>query len=118
MLHLADHSESAQFWWQLAAGADHPVAVFCLHLLHLSRGENREAAVWQHRLLHHADHDFLHGLDQFAAHLDRHEPPGSPAVSGLETDFDRLTTRHRHESPVLLPARELANRLHHFALWN
>jgi hypothetical protein len=118
MLHLADHDESAQFWWQLAAGADNPIAVYCLHLLHLSRGETREAALWQHQLLHHADDDFLHGLDQFARHIDHHEPPGSPAISGLEAEFDRLANHHRQGSPVFLPAHELANRIQRFALWN
>lgn len=41
MLHLAGHPESAQFWWQLAAGADHGGAAYCLYLHHLGRGRSR-----------------------------------------------------------------------------
>ncbi|MBL1093138.1 MULTISPECIES: hypothetical protein [Streptomyces] len=33
MLSLADHPESAQFWWQFAAGAGNRAAAYCLHLI-------------------------------------------------------------------------------------
>ncbi|KRV50612.1 hypothetical protein AQ490_16265 [Wenjunlia vitaminophila] len=46
LLHLASHPESAQFWWQLAAGAGDRVAAYCLHLHHTARGEAREAQHW------------------------------------------------------------------------
>ncbi|MFD5557637.1 hypothetical protein ACFWIA_27825 [Streptomyces sp. NPDC127068] len=118
MLHLADHSESAQFWWQLAAGADHGAATYSLHLLHLSRGETREATFWQDQLRHHISDDFLQGLDQFVAYVGRHDPPGSPAAvatTSLEVEFDRLSARSRL---VFLPGRELADRLHCFAIRN
>ncbi|MBY8889296.1 hypothetical protein K7472_31305 [Streptomyces sp. PTM05] len=47
LLHLTGHPESAQFWWQLAAGATcHITAAYCLHLHHLQRGELREAELW------------------------------------------------------------------------
>ncbi|MCX4792083.1 hypothetical protein OG369_40295 [Streptomyces sp. NBC_01221] len=42
-LYLADHPESALFWWQLAAGAGHGAAAYCLYLRHLGLGESREA---------------------------------------------------------------------------
>ncbi|MCP9994384.1 hypothetical protein LUX09_34245 [Streptomyces albogriseolus] len=48
LLYLTDHRESAQFWWQLAAGAGHRAAAYCLHLHHLALGESREARHWLH----------------------------------------------------------------------
>ncbi|MEU1668582.1 hypothetical protein ABZ547_34375, partial [Streptomyces sparsogenes] len=38
LLHLTGHPESAQFWWELAAGAEVRGAAYCLHLHHISRG--------------------------------------------------------------------------------
>ncbi|MEU9015648.1 hypothetical protein AB0D12_39435 [Streptomyces sp. NPDC048479] len=47
LLYLTGHPESAQFWWQLAAGVGHRAAAYCLHLHHIALGETREA---QHRV--------------------------------------------------------------------
>ncbi|MFD5107249.1 hypothetical protein [Streptomyces cinereoruber] len=44
LLFLTGHPESAQFWWQLSAGAGNRIAAYCLHLRHLALGEHREAA--------------------------------------------------------------------------
>ncbi|WP_030343116.1 hypothetical protein [Streptomyces sp. NRRL S-1022] len=58
-LHLANHPESARFWWGFAAGAGHGAAAYCLHLQHLlpsasaqhlTNGELREADVWWERV--------------------------------------------------------------------
>ncbi|MFI6698885.1 hypothetical protein ACIBJC_07860 [Streptomyces sp. NPDC050509] len=46
LLNLAGWHEGAQFWWQFAAGAGNSTAAHCLHLLHLARGERRDAAHW------------------------------------------------------------------------
>ncbi|OON80051.1 hypothetical protein [Streptomyces tsukubensis] len=46
LLNLAGSHEAAQFWWQFAAGAGNSTAAYCLHLLHLARGERRDAAHW------------------------------------------------------------------------
>ncbi|MEK8169013.1 hypothetical protein NKH77_01795 [Streptomyces sp. M19] len=46
LLSLAGHPESAQYWWQLAAGAGDRMAAYCLHLHHECRGELREAEHW------------------------------------------------------------------------
>ncbi|MFE5197934.1 sigma factor-like helix-turn-helix DNA-binding protein [Streptomyces sp. NPDC056601] len=51
LLHLTGHPESAQFWWQLAAGASSRAAAYCLHLDHLRLGELREARHWYHQLM-------------------------------------------------------------------
>ncbi|MEV7085688.1 hypothetical protein AB0O07_07315 [Streptomyces sp. NPDC093085] len=46
LLNLAGWLEGAQFWWQFAAGSGNSTAAYCLHLLHLARGERRDAAHW------------------------------------------------------------------------
>jgi hypothetical protein len=46
LLHLADCTEGAQFWWQFAAGAGNPTAAYCMYLVHLGRGELRDAQHW------------------------------------------------------------------------
>lgn len=46
LLVLADEEEGAQFWWQFAAGAGNATGALCLHLLHLRRGELRDAHHW------------------------------------------------------------------------
>lgn len=38
--------DGAQFWWQFAAGAGNPTGALCLYLLHLRRGEMRDARHW------------------------------------------------------------------------
>ncbi|MCK1794838.1 hypothetical protein MTQ01_02125 [Streptomyces sp. XM4193] len=45
VLHLAGR-DSAQFWWQFAAGAGDWIATYCLRLHHLSMGETVEARFW------------------------------------------------------------------------
>ncbi|MFI0192797.1 hypothetical protein ACH4PW_35330 [Streptomyces sp. NPDC017082] len=50
LLHLTEYRDSAQFWWQLAAGAGHRAAAYCLHFHHLSRGQMREARHWLHEV--------------------------------------------------------------------
>lgn len=57
LLHLADRTEGAQFWWQFSAGAGRSTAALCLYLLHLHRGEIRDAEHWAHQVaeLEHLD---------------------------------------------------------------
>ncbi|MFD4632153.1 hypothetical protein ACFVYR_23185 [Streptomyces sp. NPDC058284] len=104
MLHLADHPESAQFWWQLAAGAGNRTAVHCLYLHHLGRGENPEATHWLGQLQHCHDDT----LTDHLAHGTR-EP-------GITAEVARLAARDDTE-PVLVcrPEREIADRLQHCA---
>lgn len=45
LLHLADR-EGAQFWWQFSAGAGSSTAALCLYLMHMQRGELRDAEHW------------------------------------------------------------------------
>ncbi|WFB10365.1 hypothetical protein LRS74_27495 [Streptomyces sp. LX-29] len=46
VLYLADYEDAAQFWWQFAAGAGSSTSAYCLYLLHMRRGELRDAEHW------------------------------------------------------------------------
>ncbi len=46
ILHLTSREDSAQFWWQYAAGAGDTAATYCLYLHHLALGESGEAHWW------------------------------------------------------------------------
>jgi len=46
LLYLADQEEGAQFWWHYAAGSGSVTAALCVYLLHVRRGEMRDAAHW------------------------------------------------------------------------
>ncbi|MCI3907775.1 hypothetical protein MQV71_41345 [Streptomyces spectabilis] len=116
MLHLADHPESAQFWWQLAAGAGHPGAAYCLHLHHIGRGEMAEAKLWRGELrqlladLEDSD-AFVTGMGQFAAYVRGHCPPAE-SRPGLNAEVERLAGRDDEPVLVCRPEREIADRLH------
>jgi hypothetical protein len=49
LLYLADCPEGAQFWWQFAAGAGNPSAAYCMYLVHVGRGELRDAEHWAYQ---------------------------------------------------------------------
>ncbi|MEU6996202.1 hypothetical protein ABZ953_36830 [Streptomyces sp. NPDC046465] len=107
MLHLADHPESAQFWWQLAAGAGNRTAAHCLYLHHLGRGENPEATHWLGQLQHcHDDPD-----DTPTTH-----PPHGAREPGITAEVARLAARDDTEAVLVCrPEREIADRLQHCA---
>jgi hypothetical protein len=46
LLHLADRDDQAEFLWQFAAGAGKAASAECLHLLHTTRGDLRQARHW------------------------------------------------------------------------
>ncbi|MFD8741117.1 hypothetical protein ACFV06_40305, partial [Streptomyces sp. NPDC059618] len=46
LLYVAEPESGAQFWWEYAAGAGSVTGALCLYLLHLSRGELRDARHW------------------------------------------------------------------------
>ncbi|WP_101257299.1 hypothetical protein [Streptomyces barkulensis] len=46
ILYLAGAADSAQFWWQYAAGAGDPRAAYCLYLHHQALGEEGQAHWW------------------------------------------------------------------------
>ncbi|MEE1942939.1 hypothetical protein V1L54_26615 [Streptomyces sp. TRM 70361] len=120
LLHLTDHRESAQFWWQLAAGAGHRAAAYCLHLHHLALSENREAHHWLHQVTDTVldseapDEAFLASLEALARYVGDHgSSRAGGTTGGLEMEVDRLAT-HVTGSCIIVsrPDRRLADRLH------
>jgi len=121
LLYLTGHQESAQFWWQLAAGAGSRAAAYCLHLHHLALGETRAAWHWFHQLTHSMadttppDAAFLEGLEIVARYV-RHNGSRALAPSGrLESEVDRLAARTPGCSVIVArPDRQLVARLEEF----
>lgn len=122
LLHLTDHRESAQFWWQLAAGAGHRAAAYCLHLHHYALGEMREARHWLHVVTDDAldteapDTTFLATLETVAAYVRRTGSRLTNApTGGLEMEVDRLATT-KTDSCIIVqrPDQRLADLLHDF----
>ncbi|MDJ1137125.1 hypothetical protein [Streptomyces iconiensis] len=122
LLHLTEHPESAQFWWQLAAGAGHRAAAYCLHLHHLARGETREAQHWIHQVTDTLldtpapDKDFLVSLEKMTRFV---RVTGctraSPPTGGLEMEVVRLAASGTGSCIILRrPDRGLAAQLHRF----
>nr|WSX75753.1 hypothetical protein OH826_18975 [Streptomyces sp. NBC_00899]WSX75785.1 hypothetical protein OH826_19190 [Streptomyces sp. NBC_00899] len=123
LLSLTGQPESAQFWWQLAAGAGNRVAAYCLHLHHLVLGETREAQHWYHQVIRTIEDAvdiapetaFIDGLGTVAGYRGRHSPAtGVPLASSLEVEVDRLASHHP-SGIVSRPDRQLADRLADFA---
>ncbi|MBP2401098.1 hypothetical protein [Streptomyces syringium] len=56
LLSLANEPTCAQFWWQFSAGAGNALAAYCLHLLHLGRGDLRDADHWAYQAVALTDH--------------------------------------------------------------
>ncbi|GAA2387428.1 hypothetical protein [Streptomyces viridochromogenes] len=113
MLYLAGHPESASFWWQLAAGAGDRTAAYCLHLHHLQLGELKEAEHWRDQLQGHVDgpdDEFLLGVEQFAGYVRRHGTTRR-LQHGLTREVERLATRSDDGHVLVLPERELAERV-------
>ncbi|MEU6070636.1 hypothetical protein ABZ864_40900 [Streptomyces sp. NPDC047082] len=115
MLHMAGHPHSAQFWWELAAGADHIGAVYCLYLHHLGQGASAEAGHWLDQLrLQHADIDevFLLGTARFTQWMHDHRPLA--AHPDLVEEVVRLALHDDGDQfLVCRPERQIADRLHH-----
>ncbi len=118
MLYLADHPESALFWWQLAAGAGHGVAAYCLYLRHLGLGEAREAEHWRQQLQRPSDgpdDEFMSGLDRFTLYIRRHGSPTLVSTGGIEAEIERLADTGDTGGLVCRPNQQLADRLHQLA---
>ncbi|MGW2331638.1 hypothetical protein ACWC5C_38635 [Streptomyces sp. NPDC001700] len=125
LLHLTGHPESAQFWWELAAGADVRGAAYCLHLHHLSRGEDREAAHWlleakRERDQHTAEgtREGIEALDDrffktFERYIRHHDGAAAAPTADLDAEVDRLACEDG--GLVGHPDQQLADRLHAFA---
>ncbi|MGW0762514.1 hypothetical protein ACWD1Y_39600 [Streptomyces sp. NPDC002814] len=121
LLYLTTHPESAQFWWQLAAGAGSRAAAYCLHLHHLSLGESRRAWHWLHQLTHSMadttppDAAFLEGLEIFARYVRDNGSRALAPTRRLEGEVDRLAARTPGSGVIVArPDRQLVARLEEF----
>ncbi|MCX4233525.1 hypothetical protein [Streptomyces ortus] len=121
LLYLTGHQESAQFWWQLAAGAGSRAAAYCLHLHHLSLGESRRAWHWFHQLTHSMadttppDAAFLEGLELFARYVRTNGSRALAPTHRLESEIDRLAARTPGCSVIVArPDRQLVASLREF----
>lgn len=122
LLYLTGHQESAQFWWQLAAGAGSRAAAYCLHLHHLCLGESKRARHWFHQLTHSMadtappDAAFLEGLEIFARYVRAHGSRALAPTNRLESEVDRFVARAPGSSVIVArPDRQLVDRLQEFA---
>lgn len=117
MLHLADHPQSAQFWWELAAGAGHLGAAYCLYLHHTAQGARTQATHWIDQLRLQApglDEEFLLGTARFTQWMHEHHQP--TAHPSLLEEVVRLALHHSDDQPLVCrPERQIADRLHHLA---
>jgi len=126
VLHLANHPESAVFWWQLAAGAEHTGAAYCLHLHHLSQGETREAAFWKRQMTALRDRgpqkwvdgspdgytrDLVSAVESFTAYSTRHRTAGPSPVRHLQKRYEALADRHGEDGLVCRPDSRLPDRI-------
>ncbi|MFY4721491.1 hypothetical protein [Streptomyces sp. LaBMicrA B280] len=121
-LYLANHPESAWFWWGFAAGAGHGAASYCLYLQHLTNGELREADVWWERVedaLSDTEGDDLNvverttlidALEGFAGYRARTGAHRVVPIGDLREAVDRLADQY-HDGLLGRPDRRLADRL-------
>ncbi|MFB7076447.1 hypothetical protein [Streptomyces sp. NPDC056308] len=122
-LHLANHPESARFWWQFAAGAGHGAAAYCLHLQHLIRGEMRDAAYWWNQVgdivadsggtdLNASElTNLIEMLELFAGYSARTGAHRALPIGGLKAEVDRLADDLHGDGLLCRPDRRLADRL-------
>ncbi|PJE96081.1 hypothetical protein CUT44_20020 [Streptomyces carminius] len=122
LLYLTGHTENAQFWWQLAAGAGHRAAAYCLHLHHLERGEPREARHWLSQATSEpADPDTtvpppVNGLFELLEVVTRYVRAHGPAdrlpIEPLEAEVGRLAVHSASGGGIILrPDRRLVRHL-------
>ncbi len=122
LLYLTGHPESAQFWWQLAAGAGSRAAAYCLHLHHLCLGESKRARHWYYQLTHAMadttppDAAFIEGLEIFARYVRTNGSRALAPTERLGNEVDRLAARTPGSSVIVArPDRQLVARLQEFA---
>ncbi|QIB49566.1 hypothetical protein [Streptomyces aureoverticillatus] len=116
LLHLTgQHPESAQFWWQLAAGAGHRASAYCLHLHHAALGEQREASHWLHQVLYdlgdQLDDAYFEKVEAIARYLYPRPCGSAPLTGSLEMEVDRLADDGAPCVIVPRPDRRLAQAL-------
>ncbi|MFC9608018.1 hypothetical protein ACFTTN_31800 [Streptomyces niveus] len=122
LLNLTGHPESAQFWWEFAAGAGSGAAVYCLHLHHRRLGESKEAAHWYDQLAIRVEDGstaptatFIEGLEAVARYVCRNPSTANQPTGGLEGEVNRLASRNAKSHVIVpWPDRRLADQLRRF----
>ncbi|MGI5451494.1 hypothetical protein ACQEVM_38180 [Streptomyces sp. CA-243310] len=116
-LHLAGHPESARFWWQLAAGAGHSGAAYCLYLHHLGGGDLREARFWKRQMekLFADSSQLVEVLESFTGYTARHRDTAPVPAGQLIAEFDRLAEQHEDGGLICRPDTQLADQIHNLA---
>ncbi|MFD9322768.1 hypothetical protein ACFWDQ_34835 [Streptomyces sp. NPDC060053] len=121
LLYVAEPESGAQFWWEYAAGAGSVTGALCLYLLHLSRGELRDARHWACQIgdLHDLGWDGYMPVDHRAERVDADPllgtavryvlPPGRAVPEGAVRDaMGRLEAADTGLGPVPQPTADLA----------
>ncbi|MVO85720.1 hypothetical protein GPA10_13375 [Streptomyces sp. p1417] len=108
LLDLARHPEGALWWWQFAAGAGNATAAYCLHLLHLRRGELRDADHWAHQALD-LDADVQLAPTPFVQRLAGHTEELRKAVDRLKVDVVDGAQYHHPDQRLAARIEELAD---------
>ncbi|MDX3310795.1 hypothetical protein ACWGH3_23910 [Streptomyces sp. NPDC054884] len=121
LLYVAEPDNGAQFWWEYAAGAGSVTGALCLYLLHLSRGELRDARHWARQIgdLHNLGWDGYMPVDHCAERVDADPllgtavcyvlPPGRAVPEEAVRDaMGRLEAADTGLGPVPQPTTELA----------
>ncbi|MFJ3310837.1 hypothetical protein ACIPSA_49480 [Streptomyces sp. NPDC086549] len=106
LLHLADDSSGARFWWRFAAGVGHQLAEYCLFLDHAHSGEFHDADYWRRQLVrHHFEPVYMCG--------DRHTAPllNPPCMDQVHPHITRQ--QHPEIGSVPLPQPALVHQLRH-----
>ncbi|GAA2523944.1 hypothetical protein [Streptomyces longisporus] len=108
LLHLADDSSGARFWWRFAAGVGHHVAEYCLFLEHAHSGEYHDADHWRTELVRHR-------FDPTAQCGDRSTAPllTPPHMDQVHPHITRQ--QHPEIGTVPLPTPALVDQLRHLA---
>ncbi|MFE5586165.1 hypothetical protein [Kitasatospora sp. NPDC056531] len=135
LLHLVGHSASAQFWWQLGAGAGDQTSAHILFLFHLGRGELALAKLWFERAVE-GEADPEAGIpapsvpdvdDYFRSApvlIDGGRPEDAPSPDVLADEVSRLVARADDSADdsadstdgiVTRPSRRLADRIEEMA---
>ncbi|MFE2879605.1 hypothetical protein ACFXG6_33485 [Streptomyces roseus] len=134
LLDLAHIEDGAQFWWQFAAGAGNPTGALCLYLLHLRRGEMRDARHWASQIgqleadddgdiAHYTPvtHEQTHPTAPVVGITMRYETRATPddiSVSdeAVKDTVDQLgIDRHEELGRILTPTADLAKQVEELA---
>ncbi len=126
LLLLADYEEGAQFWLQYAAGGGQATGAVCLLLLHLHRGEWRDAKFWaeqitvleaepyQYAPVAHKVLDTTFGPGGVTVHLDLPDDVAAVPEEAVRDAVDDLAVDTLDGLAIPQPSPDLAHQLQDF----